>query len=70
MVPKVSYSLSDKKRWRPAATKKIEHYPEQEHFVFINAWNEWAEGCHLEPDLKNGRNFLLAVKDVVDENRL
>lgn len=41
-------------------TKK--HFKPSEQFIFINAWNEWAEGAHLEPDRKFGFSFLEACR--------
>jgi hypothetical protein len=31
--------------------------------VIIKSWNEWAEGNHLEPDLRFGKGYLEVIRD-------
>lgn len=41
------------------------HKAPEEQFIFINAWNEWAEGNHLEPCQKWQRAYLEATRDAL-----
>lgn len=38
----------------------------EEQFIFINAWNEWGEGAHLEPDAKWGKSYLETTLKIIE----
>ena len=40
--------------------KRPEH-----RIMFLQSWNEWAEGNYMEPDLKFGRGYLEALHDCI-----
>lgn len=52
------------KEWLGWLKENYKPHSEDENFIFINAWNEWAEGNHLEPCQKWGLQYLQAVKEV------
>jgi lipopolysaccharide biosynthesis protein len=49
-------------KWLRAIKEK---YANENTFLFINAWNEWAEGNHLEPCAKWGKAYLEVTKKVL-----
>ncbi|ARJ05995.1 hypothetical protein GCM10010988_11600 [Cnuibacter physcomitrellae] len=53
------------RRWLSAAVGAVADRDPDQRVVFVNAWNEWAEGAVLEPSQRFGRSYLLAVRDVL-----
>ena len=55
------------KRYEAWLKQILEH--DTSGMVFINAWNEWSEGCHLEPCQRHGRAHLEATRAALQSSR-
>jgi GT2 family glycosyltransferase len=57
--------------WLETAIERTkQQFSGDERLVFINAWNEWAEGAYLEPDQRFGHAFLQAHANAHDAAHL
>ena len=53
--------------WLEIVCNRTRHdFEGDERVVFINAWNEWGEGCHLEPDRRYGGSWLEATRAAIN----
>ncbi|MCK9412227.1 MAG: glycoside hydrolase family 99-like domain-containing protein [Prolixibacteraceae bacterium] len=55
-------------KWLKNIKRDFMPYSKEENFIFINAWNEWAEGNHLEPCQKWGIEYLEKIKKVLSNS--
>ena len=51
--------------WLKSIVNRFKPFSNEENFIFINAWNEWAEGNHLEPCQKWGLQYLIKTKEIL-----
>ena len=58
------------KYWLEKLVGVVSRRPDDLNYIFLNAWNEWAECAYLEPDEKYGYAYLEAIKEVLSNQRL
>jgi lipopolysaccharide biosynthesis protein len=43
--------------------QRVQTAPPDKQLVFLKSWNEWAEGNHVEPDVRFGNGYLDVLKE-------
>jgi SAM-dependent methyltransferase len=60
------FSLKTFFKWNNTIINEaLKKYSKEEAVIFINAWNEWAEGTHLEPDEKYGYSSINTLSKAI-----
>lgn len=64
----INFSIKAYRNWLSELCQRLRQDPTivpDEKIIFINAWNEWAEGTHLEPDQRFGFAYLEATRQAL-----
>lgn len=48
----------------------VSNKPADEQVVIIKSWNEWGEGNYMEPDQQYGTQYLDALREVIEKNKI
>ena len=57
--------------WLEAAMARVRNLQAGDHkLAFVHAWNGWAEGACLEPDIRFGHGWLEAIRNAADADLL
>jgi hypothetical protein len=56
--------------WLEAASDQVRGRPTERRLVFVHAWNDWATGAALAPDLRFGHGWLEAIANAADADLL
>jgi lipopolysaccharide biosynthesis protein len=52
-------------QWLVATLANLAKSTNTPRILFVNAWNEWGEGNHLEPDQRYGKSYLEALREAL-----
>lgn len=55
------------KKHAEAILETTRNKEDKNKIVFLKSWNEWGEGNYMEPDLKFGKGYIKALKEVINE---
>lgn len=64
------YTDSTPKKFKKHAKEILDlviNKPSHKQLVFLKSWNEWGEGNYMEPDLKFGKGYINALREVLEE---
>ncbi|CAD0147621.1 conserved protein of unknown function [Streptococcus thermophilus] len=67
----VVYYENSPSEFRKAVRNSLECVKNKEYehkLIFLNSWNEWAEGAYMEPDIVYGKGFIQVLREELEAN--